>query len=111
MHSVYLVDPATIGASWATFKELFDRFGSGKGRLINRIPKKWKRMVYESAEAAGVSDGDMARITECLKREKGCMVVRALQTYDPDKKWICNVLREGDCELVRAIISGSETNG
>lgn len=109
MHSEYAVDPAVIGANWATFKDLFDRFGFEKGRLITRMPAKWSRMVIEAAEVARVPDLDKARIIELLRKGKRHRLARFQRSYDPDKSWIDNALREHDIELFRAIICNSET--
>jgi len=50
MLSEYAVEPAAIGADWRTFKDLIDRFGADKGRLISRLPTKWEKKVIEAAK-------------------------------------------------------------
>lgn len=111
MHLEYAVDPDAIGKDWSTFKDLFDRFGTDKGRLISRFPKKWAKMVIDAAVAAKVPDADKARIIERLKMETRYKAVRSRRNYDTDKKWICNALREHDSESFRAIICNSGAKG
>ena len=50
MLSEYAVNPAAIGADWSTFKDLIDRFGADKGRLVSRLPKRWEKKSHSSCE-------------------------------------------------------------
>lgn len=111
MHRVYAVDPEAIGQSWCKFKDLFDRFGTDKGRLISRFPKTWEKMVMTAAEKAKVSKPDRDRIEVRLKMEKRYKVVRSGRGYESKKNWMCNALREHDRESFQAIISCSEAIG
>jgi len=64
MLSEYAVEPAAIGADWRTFKDLIDRFGADRGRLISRLPVKWEKKVIQAARDAGVPDVRMTDIVE-----------------------------------------------
>ena len=110
MLSEYAVDPAAIGADWRTFKDLIDRFGADKGRLISRLPRKWQKMVKKAAENARVSDVDFKRIIELLSDSKR-KVVNFNRTYENDADWIDNALREHKVIPFKAIIcdDGSAT--
>ena len=81
MLSEYAVEPAAIGADWRTFKDLIDRFGADKGRLISRLPVKWEKEVIQAARNAGVPDVRMIRIVERLRDSKH-KVVNFNRTYD-----------------------------
>jgi len=103
MLSEYAVEPAAIGEDWRTFKDLIDRFGADKGRLISRLPTKWEKKVIEAAKEAGVSDVRMTDIVERLRNSKH-KVVDFNRTYDHDAAWIDNALREHAARQFKAII-------
>lgn len=62
------VDPAAIAASYLQFNHIIDRFGIPEGRLIAAFPSKWKRLVYEAANAQLKSHLDLKRIEERLRK-------------------------------------------
>src|SRR5690606_19859762 len=93
MLSEYAVDPAAIGADWRTFKDLIDRFGADKGRLISRLPTKWEKKVIQAAKEAGVPDVRMSSIIDRLAHSKH-KVVDFNRAYNHEADWIGNALRE-----------------
>ncbi|MFZ7093559.1 hypothetical protein [Primorskyibacter sp. 2E233] len=103
MLSEYAVEPAAIGADWRTFKDLIDRFGADKGRLISRFPTKWEKKVIEAAKEAGVSDIRMTDIVERLRNSKH-KVVDFSRAYNHEADWINNALREHGTRPFKAII-------
>ncbi|MGR3482132.1 hypothetical protein [Salipiger marinus] len=103
MISEYAVEPATIGADWRTFKDLIDRFGADKGRLISRLPNKWEKKVIQAAKEAGVPDVRMSSIIERLSHSKH-KVVDFNRAYDHEAEWISNALREHGTRPFKAII-------
>lgn len=103
MLSEYAVEPAAIGSDWRTFKDLIDRFGADKGRLISRLPAKWERKVIQAAREAGVPDVRMTDIVERLRDSKH-KVVDFNRTYDHDADWLGNALREHANRPFKAII-------
>lgn len=105
MLSEYAVEPEAIGSDWRTFKDLIDRFGADKGRLISRLPSKWERMVKKAAKKAKVSDGDFLRIVELLNDSRR-KTVNFARTYDNEADWISNVLREHAAMPFKAVICG-----
>jgi hypothetical protein len=107
MLSEYAVEPAAIGADWRTFKDLIDRFGADKGRLISRLPAKWEKKVIEAAKEAGVPDVRMTSIVERLRRSKH-KVVDFKRRYDHDVDWIDNALREHADRPFKAIICDAD---
>lgn len=106
MLSEYAVDPAAIGADWRTFKDLIDRFGADKGRLISRLPAKWEKKVIQAAKDACVPEIRMASIVERLNHSKH-KVVDFNRAFDHEADWINNVLREHGTRPFKAIICGA----
>ena len=109
MLSEYAVDPAAIGADWNTFKDLIDRFGADKGRLISRMPKRWERKVIQAAKDSGVPHVRMKSIVERLHVAK-YKVVHFNRAYDHEAVWIDNALREHEERSFRAIIYNDVAN-
>ena len=103
MLSEYAVEPEVIGADWRTFKDLIDRFGADKGRLISRLPAKWEKKVIQAAKEAGVTDIRMTSIVERLHKSKH-KVVDFNRSYDHNADWIANALREHATRRFNAII-------
>jgi hypothetical protein len=58
----YAVEPQAIGLSWQTFLYLIEKFGFDRGRLISRLPDKWKKKVTPAAKEAGVTEIRMESI-------------------------------------------------
>lgn len=106
----YAVEPEAIGSDWKTFKDLIDRFGSDKGRLISRFPIKWEKKVVQAAKAAGVPDVRMSSIVERLRNEKH-KVADFCRDYDHASDWIDNALREHGGQPFRAMICESDARG
>jgi hypothetical protein len=92
-----------MGADWRTFKDLIDRFGADKGRLISRLPAKWEKKVVQAAKDSGVPDVRISSIVERL-RDSRHKVVDFNRTYDHDADWIDNALREHAGRPFKAII-------
>lgn len=103
MLSEYAVEPAVIGTDWRTFKDLIDRFGADKGRLISRLPAKWEKKVVQAAKDAGVPDVRISSIVERLRDSKH-KVVDFNRAYDHEADWISNALREHAARPFKAII-------
>lgn len=106
----YAVEPEAIGSDWTTFKDLIDRFGPDKGRLISRFPSKWEKKVVEAAKNAGVPDVRMLSIVERLRAEKH-KVAGFGRDYDHALDWIDNALREHGRRPFRAMICESDARG
>ncbi|MFG6563579.1 hypothetical protein ACGYLI_05100 [Sulfitobacter sp. 1A13421] len=104
----YAVEPEAIGSDWKTFKDLIDRFGSDKGRLISRFPSKWEKKVIQAAKAAGVPDVRMLSIVERLHSEK-YKLADFCRGYDHASDWISNAAREHRDRPFQAMICVSDT--
>ena len=107
MLSEYAVDPATIGVDWRTFKDLIDRFGADKGRLISRFPTRWERKVIQAAKDAGVPEVRRLAITESLHNSKH-KIIDFNRTYQHEVDWINNALREHAARPFKAIICDAD---
>lgn len=62
------IDPAALASSYLQFNHIIDRFGIPEGRLIAAFPSKWKRLVYEAANAQLKGHLDLKRIEERLRK-------------------------------------------
>jgi hypothetical protein len=104
----YAVEPAAMGADWATFRYLFEKFGVEQGRIVSRLPSKWEKKVIQAAKEAGVPDIRMASIVERLRSTK-MKVFDFGRSYAPEKTWMENALQEHTQTPFCAIIyHGSE---
>jgi len=45
------IDPASVVTSAVQFNNIIDRFGISEGRLIAAFPSKWKKLVFDAANA------------------------------------------------------------
>lgn len=62
------VDPAAVASSYLQFNHIIDRFGIPEGRLIAAFPSKWKRLVYDAANAKHKGQLELKKIEERLSR-------------------------------------------
>lgn len=92
MLSEYAVDPKALGADWRVFKDLFDRFGGDKGRLISRFPKKWESKVIQAAKEASMPDVRMKSLVERLRRGK-YRIADFERIYEAESSWMENAIR------------------
>lgn len=61
------VDPAAVASSYLQFNHIIDRFGIPEGRLIAAFPSKWKRLVYDAANAKLKGHVELKKIEERLR--------------------------------------------
>lgn len=106
MLAEYAVEPAAIGSDWRTFKDLIDRFGADKGRLISRFPTKWEKKVIQAAKDSGVPDIRIASIIQRLQDSKQ-KIADFNRSYVHDADWISNAIREHRITPFKAIICGA----
>ncbi|MBK9437656.1 MAG: hypothetical protein IPN51_06640 [Chloracidobacterium sp.] len=99
----FALDPNAI-SDWQSFRFFIDQFGSSKGRLISRFPKKWKRMVYEALVEKKPTDLDRSRIEERLKNIDDRLLSGA-RVYEPELTWIANAVNQHSVKPFRAIIT------
>ena len=104
----YAVDPVAIAADWNTFRYVFDKFGSDKGRLVSRLPAKWDKKVKESAKNAGFPDVKFKSLIERLNQSKH-RVVNFGRTYEAGENWLENIRREHAERPFHAIVCTDDT--
>ncbi len=103
----YALQPDLL-SSWQVFRYLFDKFGSGRGRVIARYPRRWARMVYDSL--GHCKPVEKQRIVEGLIRLKPALYPRHHE-WDRDKGWLDNAIEEHAKRSFCAIIAQDNPNG
>jgi hypothetical protein len=97
-----------MGADWGTFRYLIEKFGLDRGRLISRLPNKWEKKVIQAAKEAGVSEVKLASMVERLRSDSKLRIIDFGRTYQAEKPWIDNAVREHAVRPFHAIICAGE---
>lgn len=110
MFEEFAVDPASF-AQWEFFKELRDKFGLDKGRLIADFPHKgWKKAVVSLISAGRDRPHPIrnASTIEAWLRSPDGMTdsrfARRRRPYDEAKRWAMNA--KAQAESFHAVVSG-----
>jgi hypothetical protein len=61
------VEPAAVAASDLQFRYILEKFGVAEGRLIAAFPSKWKRFVYQAAQARLRGTAELSKIEVRLR--------------------------------------------
>ena len=61
------VEPAAVAASDLQFRYIIEKFGVAEGRLIAAFPSKWKRFVYQAAQARLRGTAELSKIEVRLR--------------------------------------------
>jgi hypothetical protein len=61
------VEPAAVSTSYRDFAYITEKFGIAEGRLIAAFPNKWKRSVYQTAQAQLRGTKDLSKLEVRLK--------------------------------------------
>lgn len=61
------VEPAAVAASDLQFRYIIEKFGVAEGRLIAAFPSKWKRFVYQAAQAKLRGTAELSKIEVRLR--------------------------------------------
>ncbi len=89
----FALEPEAI-ATWASFKDLIEKFGVSKGRVIATFPRKWQRAVLRAAREQA-RDVERTRIEEKLRRLEGLVLLnRNRPSGDGTLPWLDRVLVE-----------------
>ncbi|MEF8749886.1 MAG: hypothetical protein V5B31_19135 [Candidatus Accumulibacter propinquus] len=89
----FALEPEAI-ATWASFKDLIEKFGVSKGRVIATFPRKWQRAVLRAAQEQA-RDVERARIEDKLRRLEGLALLdRNRPSGDGALPWLDRVLME-----------------
>jgi len=91
----FALEPEAI-ATWANFKDLIEKFGVSKGRVIAKFPHKWRQAVFRAAQEQA-RDVERTRIVEKLLRLEGLVLLdRNRPSGDGTLPWLDRVLMEHD---------------
>lgn len=104
----FALDPEAITSSYREFCYFTEKFGVNQGRVISAFPKKWRKMVCDSALREHKGKVEFARIVERLNRLGGDIV---FDTGRPggegSQSWIDRALAEHARKPFAAIISAT----
>jgi hypothetical protein len=102
----FALEPDAITASYREFCYFTEKFGVSQGRVISEFPKKWRRMVCESAQRTHGGRVEFTRIVERLKLLKDEVVFDAGRPGgDGSRAWINRALDEHARQPFSAIIA------
>jgi hypothetical protein len=102
------IDPAAVAASYLQFNHIIDRFGVPEGRLIAAFPSKWKRLVYEAANAQLKGHLDLKRIEERLhKLPATAFLARERPGQGCAENWVQAAIDEHRRQPFEAIIAAA----
>ena len=91
----YALEPELV-ATWKSrgdARYFGESFGIGRGRLVSRYPRVWRKHVYDAAQDA--TDMEFKRLDALLDQLCECMVRRSLGHFDRTKgDWLENAQRE-----------------
>lgn len=87
----FAIDPEAL-TTWESCRAVLDRFVMGSGAMISEYPKRWRRLVYESA-GRQCRDLELKRITERLNALNRCLLIPSHREYpDGERSWIDKAL-------------------
>lgn len=102
----FALEPDAITSSYRDFCYFTEKFGISHGRVISEFPKKWRRMVCDSAQRTHGGKVEFSRIVEKLKSLKGEVVFESGRpSGDGNKEWIIRALEEHARNPFDAIIA------
>jgi len=61
------IEPAAVATSYRDFAYITEKFGVAEGRLIAAFPSKWKRSVYQAAQARLRGTTDLSKLEVRLR--------------------------------------------
>lgn len=62
------VDPIAVASSYKDFRYIIEKFGVPEGRLIAAFPSKWRRYVFQAAQARLKGTLDLKKVEERLRK-------------------------------------------
>ncbi len=96
-YKIYALDPSVLN-NWDNFSRLYlENFGFSKGRLLLRLPKKWKKEVYDLLAQSKCSPKEKKMIEEALGNrqmfdERFISLKSGIlsATWDGEEQWLNN---------------------
>lgn len=101
----FAVEPRVL-SDWKTFKYVMEKFGFPQGRVISRFPKKWERQVIEILKPK-LQDIHIEKLVELLKKYKHDRLINSHRSFEGNKSWKDNVIREHEIKPFHKIIVAS----
>jgi hypothetical protein len=98
----YAVQPELL-SNWPVCRDLSEKFGYSRGRVIARYPKRWERLVLDSLHDC--MPMEKKKIVERLTILKNSALYPRHHEWDPAKLWLNNAMAEHDKRPFCAIIS------
>ena len=102
----FAIDPQEI-ASWASedkYNRIIDAFGVGQPRIMARLPKRWKWMVWNAATVKHGSK-DEERLTEVIEMLSEVICIRDYSNHNWETDWLSAALHEHNLDSFHSIIS------
>jgi|SRR5215831_2055767 len=103
----YALQPELL-ASWPVCRDLSEKFGYSRGRVIARYPRQWERMVLEALNDC--MPVEKLKIVERLNILKNSALYPRHHEWDPEKLWLDNAIAEHAKRPFCAIISQDNPN-
>lgn len=104
----FAIEPRVI-ATWQHFRELWEDFGAGQGRLISKYPLLWKSKVDELARQFSKPVQALA-ISSKIRRDEHKFLVTG-RTYNGADGWLVNALSHMATEPFHAVIACENPTG
>jgi hypothetical protein len=104
----FAIEPRVI-ATWQHFRELWEDFGAGQGRLISKYPVLWKSKVDELARQFS-KPVQAAAISAKIRRDEHKFLVTGRTNSGADA-WLVNALSQMAARPFHAVISSENPSG
>jgi hypothetical protein len=102
------VEPAAVATSYRDFSYIIEKFGITEGRLIAAFPSKWKRYVYQAAQAKLRGTTELSKLEVRLKAlTDETFSARSRPGEGCAENWIGAALAEHQREPFDGIIASS----
>lgn len=102
----FALEPEAITASYRDFCYFTEKFGVHQGRVIAEFPRKWQKMVCESAQRRHAGKVEFAKIVERLRMLKEQIVLNSGRPGgDGTKSWVDRAMDEHARQPFSAIIA------
>ena len=98
----YALQPELL-SSWPVCRDLSEKFGYGRGRVIARYPRRWERMVLDALHDC--MPVEKSKIVERLTILKKCALYPRHHEWDSGKAWLDNAYAEHAKRPFSAIIT------
>jgi len=103
----YAIEPELVakwGSNPSDYRYFMDCFGMKTGRIISRLPKRWKKLVYDSINTT--NDIEKKRVEELILSICSTMIKRGHNIVWEDKeKWLTNALKNHEQIHFQAILA------